>query len=174
MITELMRRFREGDREAFTTLYRLHHPSVFRFAMHMTGDLPHAEEITQDVFVWLIHNPSRFDPARGELGAFLLGVTRQFLRKRYEAARRFVPFDKKFDRAAPEKSADPDTEDLKKAILALPPRYREAVVLCDLEGKSYEEASALLECALGTVRSRLHRARALLARKLGQRERCHV
>ena len=174
MITELMRRFREGDREAFTTLYRLHHPSVFRFAMHMTADRSQADEITQDVFVWLIHNPTRFDPARGELGAFLLGVTRQFLRKRYEAARRFVPFDERFDRAAPEKNADPDTEDLKKAILALPPRYREAVVLCDLEGKSYEEASALLECALGTVRSRLHRARALLARKLGQRERCHV
>jgi RNA polymerase sigma-70 factor (ECF subfamily) len=174
MITELMQRFREGDREAFTTIYRLHHPSVFRFAMHMTGDRPQAEEITQDVFVWLIHNPRRFDPMRGELGAFLLGVTRKLLQKRYQAARRFVPFDRKFDRAEPEKSGDPDTEDLKKAILALPPRYRETVVLCDLEGKSYEEAAALLECALGTVRSRLHRARALLARKLGQRERCQV
>src|SRR5579863_10255708 len=84
MTTELMRRFREGDREAFTTLYRLHHPAVFRFAMHMTCDRPQAEEITQDVFVWLIHHPRHFDPARGELGAFLLGVTRQLLRKRWQ------------------------------------------------------------------------------------------
>jgi RNA polymerase sigma-70 factor (ECF subfamily) len=166
MTAELIRRFREGDREAFTTLYRVHHPAVFRFALHMTGDRPQAEEVTQEVFVWLIHHPGSFDPARGELGAFLIGVARQFLRKRYRAQQRYVPFEAGHDRAEPEKAYEPDTEDLKRAILALPPRYREPVVLCDLEGKTYEEASALLECALGTVRSRLHRARALLARKL--------
>jgi RNA polymerase sigma-70 factor (ECF subfamily) len=55
---------------------------------------------------------------------------------------------------------------LLQAIAALPLRYREAVALCDLEGKSYEEASVILECPVGTVRSRLHRARGLLARKL--------
>jgi RNA polymerase sigma-70 factor (ECF subfamily) len=174
MMAELIRRFREGDRDAFTTLYRLHHPPVFRFALHMTGDRPKAEEVTQDVFVWLIHHAGNFDPARGELGAFLLGVTRRFLQRRYASERRFVPFEKSHDRAEPENSGEPDTEDLKRAILTLPPRYREAVVLCDLEGKSYEEASALLECALGTVRSRLHRARALLARKLRVAEGCAV
>jgi RNA polymerase sigma-70 factor (ECF subfamily) len=174
MMAELIRRFREGDREAFTALYRLNHPAVFRFALHMTGDRPQAEEVTQDVFVWLIHHAGDFDPARGELGAFLLGVTRKFLLRRFQSERRFVPFDRTYDRAEPEKPDEPDTADLRRAILALPPRYREAVVLCDLEGKSYEEAAALLACALGTVLSRLHRARGLLARKLRTREGCAV
>jgi RNA polymerase sigma-70 factor (ECF subfamily) len=174
MGTELIRRFRNGDKEAFTALYRQHHPSVFRFALHMTGDRPKAEETVQDVFVWLIHNPGKFDPDRGELGAFLLGVARRLLMKRYEAEKRFVAFDASFDRAAPEPSDATDTEELKRAILALPPRYREIVVLCDLEEKSYEETAALLDCALGTVRSRLHRARALLERKLRVGEGCAV
>ncbi len=169
-----MRRFREGDREAFTSLYRLHHAAVFRFAMHMTGDRLRAEEVTQDVFVWLIHHADAFDPGRGELGAFLLGVTRRFLLRRFQSEKRFVPFGAGHDRAVPEDSAEPDTAELRLAILALPPRYREVVVLCDLEGRSYEEAAALLECALGTVRSRLHRARGLLARKLLAREGCSV
>jgi RNA polymerase sigma-70 factor (ECF subfamily) len=174
MVAELLRRFRAGDREAFTMLYRIHHPAVFRFALHMTGDRPQAEEVTQDVFVWLIHHPTKFDPERGELGAFLLGVTRRFLQKRYQTEKRFVPFGQAHDRAEPEPTAESDTGDLRRAILALPPRYREAVVLCDLEGKSYEETAALLECALGTVRSRLHRARTLLARKLRAGEGCPV
>lgn len=173
-MAELIRRFREGDRDAFTTLYRLNHPSVFRFALHMTGDRMRAEEVTQDVFVWLIHHAADFDAGRGELSAFLLGVTRKFLLRRFQSERRFVPFDRAFDRAAPDKPDAPDTADLRRAILALPPRYREAVVLCDLEGKSYEEAAVLLECALGTVRSRLHRARGLLARKLRAHEGCPV
>src|SRR5580693_6032070 len=108
MMAELIRRFREGDRDAFTTLYRLHHPPVFRFALHMTGDRPKAEEVTQDVFVWLIHHAGNFDPARGELGAFLLGVTRRFLQRRYASERRFVPFEKSHDRAEPEDSGEPD------------------------------------------------------------------
>ena len=166
MTAELIRQFRGGDREAFTTLYRLHHPAVFRFALHMTGDRIKAEEITQDVFVWLIHHPDAFDPARGELGSFLIGVARRFLLRRFQTEKRFVPFDKDHDLAQPESPNEPDTDDLRRAILALPPRYRETVVLCDLEGKTYEEAAALLECALGTVRSRLHRARGLLSRKL--------
>jgi RNA polymerase sigma-70 factor (ECF subfamily) len=160
--------------EQFTAVYRSHNPAVFRFALHMTGDRFQAEEVTQEVFVWLIRHPHAFDPARGEMGAFLLGVTRRFLLRRFSSEKRLVQFEASFDRANPEPAREPDTEDLRRAILALPPRYREAVVLCDLEGRSYEEAAALLECALGTVRSRLHRARALLARKLGVKETCTV
>lgn len=172
MTTELIRRFRGGDREAFTTLYRLHHPAVFRFALHMTGDRIRAEEVTQDVFVWLIHHAGAFDPERGELSSFLFGVTRRMLLRRFQNDKRFVPFEKGFDRAAPEDQTGPDTDDLRRAILALPPPYRETVVLCDLEGKTYEETAALLECAIGTVRSRLHRARGLLARKLLNKQGC--
>jgi RNA polymerase sigma factor (sigma-70 family) len=75
----LAEQFRAGDREAFTEIYRANHPAVFRFALNMTGDRIKAGELTQDVFVWLIHHPGGFDPQRGELGAFLIGVTRKLL-----------------------------------------------------------------------------------------------
>ena len=65
-------------------------------------------------------------------------------------------------------------ETLRKAVLALPPAYREVVVLCDLHERDYAEAASALGCAIGTVRSRLHRARALLAEKMRAGERCAV
>lgn len=163
---DLIERFAEGDREAFTTLYRTHHPAVFRTALHMTGDRGKAAELTQDVFVWLMQHARDFDPARGALAAFLGGVARQLVRRRERDERRWLPFGEERQAAAetdPSRAVDAGT--LRKAIASLPMRYREAVVLCDLEGKSYEEAAAELGCAVGTIRSRLHRAREVLARK---------
>ena len=168
---ELMKRFRAGDRDAFAVLYRTHYPAVFRFAFHMTGDRQQAAEVTQDVFVWLIHHPGEFDAERGELAPFLGGVARKLLQRRERDARRWVAFDEAAGGYA--ETMDPgmaiDAATLRKLIALLPVAYREAVVLCDLESKSYEEAAKLLGCAVGTVRSRLHRARQLLARKLQPR-----
>ena len=163
---DLLRRFRAGDRDAFTAIYRAHNPCVFRFARLMTGDPVKAAEVTQDVFVWLIHHPGEFDPERGGLSGFLVGVARKFLKRRYSEEQRWAPLEE--DVAAPETGgeSDHDAELLRQAIAALPTRYREVVALCGLEGKSYEHAAAMVDCAVGTVRSRLHRARALLARKL--------
>lgn len=62
---DLLRRFRAGDRDAFTAIYRTHQVCVFRFARLMTGDPMKAAEVTQDVFVWLVHHPDAFDPERG-------------------------------------------------------------------------------------------------------------
>jgi RNA polymerase sigma-70 factor (ECF subfamily) len=154
------------DREAFTALYRTHQPGVYRFSLSMSGDPATAAEVTQDVFVWLIHHPDSFDPARGELSSFLVGVTRKFLLRRGRYDQRLVPLDDGGDVAAEPAGGDPDVETLRIAIAALPPRYREVVVLCDLDGRSYEEAAMALSCATGTVRSRLHRARQFLERKL--------
>ena len=164
----LVEQFRAGDREAFTVLYRNHSRAVYRFVFYMTGDPVRAGEITQDVFVWLVHHPDGFDPQRGELGAFLVGVARKMLKRRYSEEHRWVPIEESM--RAPESGAEDsyDTELLRQAIRALPARYREVVVLCDLESRSYEEAAAIANCAVGTVRSRLHRARALLARKLAR------
>jgi RNA polymerase sigma-70 factor (ECF subfamily) len=169
---DLLQRFRAGDRDAFTAIYRLHHPCVYRFARAMTGDRMKAGEVTQDVFVWLVHHPDGFDPERGALGGFLVGVARKLLKRRYSEEQRWVPLEADMAEsmvqiAAPGAAeSDHDTERLRQAVAALPSRYREVVVLCSLEGKSYEHAAAIIECAVGTVRSRLHRARALLARKL--------
>ena len=162
---ELLKRFRAGDRDAFTLLYRAQQAAVFRFAMLMTGDHAKATEVTQDVFVWLIHHSGKFDPARGELGPFLAGVTRKFLLRRRGEEMRWAPLDESFPVAdcADDREV---AEALRRAVLALPDKYREVVVRCDLEEKSYEEAAGLIGCAVGTVRSRLHRARGLLARKL--------
>jgi RNA polymerase sigma-70 factor (ECF subfamily) len=161
--------FRAGDREAFTALYRTHHPAIFRFAFHMTADPVKAAEITQDVFVWLIHHAAEFDPERGALPAFLGGVARKFVQRRQRNERRWLPFDAgaAFRLEAPpiDFSSAIDAESLRKAIALLPIRYREAIVLCDLESQSYEEAAVALGCAVGTIRSRLHRGRELLARK---------
>jgi RNA polymerase sigma-70 factor (ECF subfamily) len=155
------------DREQFTALYREHHPAIFRFALSMTGDRWVAMEVTQDVFVWLIHHPERFDPSRGELGAFLLGVARKYLLRRGKDAGRLVPFDPQaHSKAVPAREFQPDAEGLRKAIAALPPHYRELVVMCDLEGLSYEQAAEATGSVIGTVRSRLHRARQFLAKKL--------
>jgi RNA polymerase sigma-70 factor (ECF subfamily) len=163
--SELLRRFRAGDRDAFTLLYRKHQAGVFRFAMLMTGDHAKATEVTQDVFIWLIHHAGNFDPARGELGAFLAGVTRKFLLRRRGEELRWAPLDESL--AAADCADDRDAaEALRRAVLALPEKYREVIVRCDLEEKSYEETADLIGCAVGTVRSRLHRARGLLARKL--------
>jgi RNA polymerase sigma-70 factor (ECF subfamily) len=177
---DLLQRFRAGDREAFTLLYRAHQAAVFRFAMLMTGDQTKATDVTQDVFVWLIHHAGKFDPARGELAAFLAGVTRKFLQRRRGEESRWVPLNESslvVGEVASE--AVSDAKALRRAILLLPEKYREAVVRCDLEEMSYEEAARLMGCAVGTVRSRLHRARTLLARKLekqmGRRtEKCPV
>jgi len=167
---DLLQRFRAGDRDAFTEIYRVHHKPVFRFALLMTGDSVKAAEATQDVFVWLIHHPADFDPLRGELGSFLVGVARKQLKRRYSEELRWVPLDESAAGSVdPEPLADQEEEDvirLRRAIAALPERYRAVVVLCDLDGKSYEQAATVADCAVGTVRSRLHRARALLARKL--------
>ena len=156
----------------------MHQAAVFRFAMLMTGDAAKAAEVTQDVFY---AGPIRInarhptpDPARGELGSFLAGVTRKFLQRRRGEELRWVQLDESTltasenDRRETEDAADATahSEALGRAILALPEKYREVVVRCDLEEKSYEDAAGVIGCAVGTVRSRLHRARALLARKL--------
>ena len=175
---DLVDRFRQGDREAFAALYDRHFPAVYRFAFYMTNDGPRAGEITQDVFIWLAGHAAQFDPARGDLGAFLGGVARKFVHRQQRNDQRWLPLEEAADRTS--YSADfagalerqQEAAGLRQAIAALPVWYREAVVLCDLEGKSYEEAAAAMGCVVGTVRSRLFRARELLVRKFqGNRER---
>jgi len=175
---ELVRRFRNGDRDAFSALYRAHHGAVFRFALYLTGDREQAGEVTQEVFVWLVHHPAAFDSERGDLPAFLGGVARQFLRRRRREEQRWLPLNEIADTAPALPRAiaeDDDAADLWKAIASLPERYREAVILCDMEEMSNEQAAAVLGCAVGTIWSRLHRAHELLQRKLHSKKmRCPI
>lgn len=165
---ELVRRFRAGDRDALSELYRLHSGAVFRFVLHMTADENKAGELTQDIFVWLIQNAGRWDPDRADFRSFLLGVARMKLKRHLSEEQRWMPLEEATLVNDPHRggTAEEDAQVLRRAILALPERYREVVVLCDLQEKTHEEAAAVMECSVGTVKSRLHRARALLARKL--------
>jgi RNA polymerase sigma-70 factor (ECF subfamily) len=175
---DLMRRTAAGDRDAFAALYRRHHATVFRFARLMTGSNGMAEDIVQEVFLVIMRNAARYDASRSTLSTYLYGVARHQTRRRLSRERRFVALD---ERAAPRRSpagaelaADlerrADLRRLRCAILSLPSRYREVVVLCDLHDLSYADAAATVGCALGTVRSRLYRARQLLGAKMRRSE----
>jgi RNA polymerase sigma-70 factor (ECF subfamily) len=138
----------------------------------MTGSAAIAEDVTQEVFLALIENGRRFDGSRGPLLSFLYGIARNRVLRRIEKDRPAEPFREEF--AAGEDLLDDLTrretvERVRRAVLSLPEAYREAVVLCDLENTSYEDAAAALECPVGTVRSRLSRGRAMLAQKLAAR-----
>jgi len=173
---DLLRGLRAGDEECFSLLYRRHQGAVYRFALHMTGNPGAAEDVTQEVFMALIREPGRYDPNRGSLKSFLFGVSRNYLLRMLERERTpLVSMDEKaLEGEAPAATLDlagelernDAIERVRKAVLTLPPGYREVVALCDLNEMNYEEAAKVLECAVGTVRSRLHRARTLLAGKL--------
>ena len=157
-----------GDKEAFAALYRRRRPDVYRFALHMTGSVPAAEDIAQDVFMTVIHEARRFEPGRASVTAWLLGIARNHARRRL-AERTHEPLAQIGE--GPAATDDPvdalssarDVDRVRRALRRLPVMYREVIVLCDLQELSYEEAAAAAQCAVGTVRSRLHRGRALLA-----------
>jgi RNA polymerase sigma-70 factor (ECF subfamily) len=165
-----------GEEEAFTALYRRHQGSVYRFALQMSGRTEIAEEVTQDVFMLLMRGSKQYDPERGPLPAYLYGVARNHVRRAL-GRERSSPLQS--DEAAAGDVLQDLTQSerlasLRRAILKLPAPYREAVVLCELHELDYEAAAAIMGCPVGTVRSRLHRARALLGAKMGAAERCPV
>jgi RNA polymerase sigma-70 factor, ECF subfamily len=209
----LLRRMVAGDEAAFTLLYRRKHPAIYRFALHMSGNAAMAEDVTQEVFMTLIRDVKRFDPARGTLGGFLFGIARNHLRRRWDQERNSVPLPESADELdammarsgtgrvggnnggsgngngngngnghangngnghgvsaymlqRDDFAAVENVQRVRQAIATLPENYREVVVLCELDELSYEDAAAALDCPVGTVRSRLHRARAILVEKL--------
>ena len=169
---ELLRGMLAGDEESFAALYVRRQGAVYRFALHMTGSAPLAEDVTQEVFLALLHSGKRFDPARGTLASFLYGIARNLVFRRLDQ-NRGEPQAVSEEAACDEDLLDDLTrretiEQVRRAVVSLPPTYREVLVLCDLESASYEDAAAALDCPIGTVRSRLNRGRAMLAQKLGK------
>jgi len=174
---ELLRLMMSGDEESFTLLYKRRHPSIYRFALQMSGSQQVAEDVTHDVFLFLMKDGHVFDPNRGSVSSFLFGVARNYVLRRFRGDKLTVPFadgedDEPFDQVGNEPDPLEDLtkaemiDNVRRAILSLPERYREVVVLCELQELSYGETAEILGCAIGTVRSRLHRARGLLLAKL--------
>jgi RNA polymerase sigma-70 factor (ECF subfamily) len=172
---ELFERAQAGEEEAFTCLYRRRQAGVYRFALRMSGSAAIAEDVTQEVFLALLREGRRYSPKRGSVAGYLLGISRNQVLRRLERdgpQAAATPSDEPVSSAKgplDELARDQSIQAIRSAVLGLPARYREVVALCDLEEMRYEEAAAALGCAVGTVRSRLHRAHGLLARKLCQR-----
>ena len=173
--TELVRRVLGGDKESFAELYRRRHGNIYRFALHMTGRPEMADDVAQETFMVLINNSAAYDETKGAVNSFLLGIARNQVLRRLRQERPTVPVDEHYEEtdqgalmhshlshfARIEK-----IDAVRRAILSLPEHYREVVILCELQEVSYAETAHILNCAVGTVRSRLHRARAILAEKL--------
>jgi len=171
---ELYRRLRGGDKPALAELYERHEAALYRYALCMSGSRSIAEETVQEVFCRLIAGAGRFDERRGTLEAWLYGVARNLARRMVGGGTEPVAEAASGDDLLGELLEDERTVSLYRALDELPPRYREVVLLCDLEERSYEAAAKLLECPVGTVRSRLHRARLLLSARLAPLQRAGV
>jgi RNA polymerase sigma-70 factor, ECF subfamily len=175
--SDLLRLMMAGDEEAFTLLYRRRQGGIYRFALQMSGSPQVAEDVTHDVFLFLMKDGNVFDPARGSVSSFLFGVARNYVLRRFRSEHSTVAWiDDEDEQSFELVDTDPGplddltraetVDNVRRAVLSLPERYREVVVLCELQEMSYVETAEILGCAIGTVRSRLHRARALLLAKL--------
>ena len=178
----LLARMKRGDEGAFVQLYRRHRDPVYRLALLYSGSTAHAADVTQDVFIHFMTQTAQYDPLRGTLGAWLCGVARNMARKvagfREDATDPDVLAD---DSTLDEARIDRDTpldrvlrnesaEQVRRAVAAIAPHYRDVLILCELSELSYAEAAQVCGIDIGTVRSRLSRARAQLAQRLAPRE----
>jgi len=169
---ELHRAALAGSGEAMAALYRRHGGLVYRFTLQMSRNDAVAEEITQEVFLALLTQMDRFDAGRGSLSTWLCGIARRQLWK-YLERNEGAAFDFDEESAAELQCPSEGPAELllrREAVAAvragmeeLPPALREVVILCALEEMSYEQAAQVLAVPVGTVRSRLHRAKARLA-----------
>lgn len=168
---ELLRRVAAGSEESFIELYKRRQHDVFRFAYALTRSASLAQDVVQEVFLRVLENAAGYAEDKGTVRAWLHGCARHVI---FDGLRRD---DRLVRSAEPDAAVACGNEDevfrdqglrrLHAEIMQLPFEYREALVLCELTELSYAEAATVLACPIGTVRSRLHRARALLAERLG-------
>jgi RNA polymerase sigma-70 factor, ECF subfamily len=176
----LLARIAAGDVDALAELFRRHQQAIYRFVLHLSGSPALADDVTQDVFVTVIREAGKFEPGRAAVPAWLCGIARNFVRRRLSLDKGTASIDADLaESSTPAVTPDPvgdlttaeRIEALRRAVLRLPIRYREAVVLCDLQEMAYVDVAEALDCPVGTVRSRLNRGRALLAAKMQAEQR---
>jgi len=170
---------RRGDAVAFSELFASYERPIFRYAAHMCGR-DAADDIVQETFLALLRGRGRYEPARGTVAAYLFGIARHcVLRRLSDIEVAAFERDERDGRMEGDPGAPSVLDDLSRqetvqavraAIATLPAPYREAIVLCELQDMAYADAAAVAQCPVGTIRSRLHRARALLTMKLSASE----
>jgi RNA polymerase sigma-70 factor (ECF subfamily) len=181
MITSLAAKSIERN---FEQLFRRSQRRAYNLAYRLTGNSADAEDVTQDAYVRAWHNFDSYDATRSFEGWLFRIITNRVidLRRRQKRVPMYSldspihgdddgqPIAHEF--AAP--NSDPEQivvgpimeERLQNALAALPSDYRTAILLCDVEERSYQEIADRMRCALGTVRSRIHRARVMLRKRM--------
>jgi RNA polymerase sigma-70 factor (ECF subfamily) len=182
----LVARLRQGDAAAASELYERHGSALLRFGMAMSNSRQTAEDVVHDTFVELLRHPTRFDPTRGPVIAFLFGIARHRMSRIARVSHQMDGDDEALAAAEPPTAEVPadstamavaedasdmldrlqNIERVRAAVFDLPRVHREVIALCDLEELPYATVATILGCPIGTVRSRLSRARALLATRL--------
>ena len=175
--TDLLRQMRAGTAAAFEALYLRHQGPLFRFAVLRSGSAATAADVVQEVFMGLLTGSFKFDPMRGLLQNFLFGVARNLVMKHEQPRQRDAILPEPDDGAddEPDEGAEPlsrmlsneQAEAVRRALALLPPHYRDVVILYEMHDLSYLEIAAICQLDIGTVRSRLSRGRAALAKRLG-------
>ena len=179
--SEYMTRLASGDASALRHLYERHGRALLRFSAAMCRSRQVAEDLVHDTFVALLREPFSFDPALGPVNGYLCGVLRHRVSRHYRQQKRWVTLDgsdEANEPMAPQESSSPADEiarseitaAFRRAMLELPLQHREIIALCDLEELPYATVATILQVPVGTVRSRLHRARALLSIRLASME----
>jgi RNA polymerase sigma-70 factor, ECF subfamily len=171
--TDLMGRLAAGDRQALDLIYRAEAGEVYRFALGMCGNAAWAADAVQDAFVQIAEKPQGYDRGQGPLRAYLCGIARYKLLARWRESSGVDAIDDEFDIPHPhshspdaELARSQDTQALWNAISRLPWVFREAVVLVDIQERTYTEAAQIAGVEINTLRTRLHRARKRLAQAL--------
>jgi RNA polymerase sigma-70 factor (ECF subfamily) len=182
--TDLLRQMRCGTAAAFQALYRRHQGPLYRFALLRCGSPDTAADVVQEVFMGLLTDSFKFDPLRGALPNFLFGVARKLILKHEQPRLR--------EQSSPERELDDDEHEgdaslaheplarllsdevagqVRRAISLLAPHYRDVVILYELHELSYLEIADICQVDIGTVRSRLSRGRAAMAKRLAAHRR---
>jgi RNA polymerase sigma-70 factor (ECF subfamily) len=170
----LLTRASKGDETAFGELYARYQRQIYHYAARMCG-VAAGDDVVQETFLAVLRQGGRFDPARGTVPAYLYGIARHHVIKRL--GRDGVLLSERVELVTSDAIAAQDTPletmarermigAVRQAVQSLPSAYREVVALCDLQEMDYATVAQVIQCPIGTVRSRLHRARGLLLKKL--------
>ena len=177
--SEHMLRLASGDSGALRYLYERHGRALLRFSAAMCRSRQVAEDLVHDTFVALLREPFNFDPALGTVYGYLCGVLRHRVSRHYRQEKRWVTLDSDDESSEPAAETQNPADEIarsevtgafRRVMLELPLQHREIIALCDLEELPYATVATILGCPVGTVRSRLHRARALLSIRLASLE----
>ena len=178
--SDLLRQMRSGAASAFQALYQRHQGPLFRFAALRCGSPHTAADIVQDVFMGLLTERFKFDPLRGALPNFLFGVARNLILRHEAPLQRLAHLSEPDEDGAEALELASETgeplermlsnelaEEVRRVLSLLPPHYRDALILYEMHELSYLEIAEICQVDIGTVRSRLSRGRAAMAKRLG-------